>query len=266
MTAAKNANDYANARLNHFFPASSNNTGSDGDLTGQCVSLIKWFLSEMTSVPNPFTARNHAKDYGATLVAQGHATEVKASDRKQGDLVVWPSDGGGFGHIGILLDGDKVFEENVGLEGTPSKTIKSGNESWTVYASRIDPLSAKWRKGNPVFYRIKSYKEGDTDVATIQNKDQAKLLYVMVLHRNLNNVSDKEAQGLVGQDVFKVIDRMRADGAAGAEWHQANGILGTLYPKAKTDLANANKRIKELETSSGVTKASVLDYLAKNLK
>jgi hypothetical protein len=145
-----NADEYANARLNIYFP------GNPASLDGQCVSLVKWFLQEMTAVPNPQAARGHAKDYGDTLVDQGHATVVTAANRRRGDLVVWKSDGGGYGHIGVLLSGDRVFEQNVGLAGIPSKMVGSNR----VYASRIHPLVQSWRKGSPVYYLVKTYNEG----------------------------------------------------------------------------------------------------------
>jgi len=149
MSAKPNASMWATTQLNKFF------RGYPASLTGQCVSLVKWFLQEMTSVPNPQAARGHAKDFGNTLVAQGHAKRVSSPLRKRGDIVVWPFDGGGYGHIGVLASRNAVFEENVGLKGTPSKVVAGQR----VYASRIDPLVASWRVGSPRYYRVKTYKE-----------------------------------------------------------------------------------------------------------
>lgn len=154
-----NASIYANKNLGRFFK------GYPANLTGQCVSLVKWFLQDMTSVPNPQTARGHAKDFGDTLVAQGHAKKVSSALRKRGDLVVWKQDGGGYGHIGVLTDKNHVFEENVGLAGTSSKLVSGVR----VYASRIDPLWAFWRVGKPTFYRVKSYKEAQRYVVQYNN-------------------------------------------------------------------------------------------------
>lgn len=153
------ADSWAGPRVGIFFPATSNNKLDAGDLDGQCVSLAKWFIYEACSVPNPGEARGHAKDYGNTLVAQGHAVEVPAAQRKAGDLVIWPQDGGSYGHIGVLLDNDRVFEQNVGLPGSSHKYVRqSDGSNVLVFASRIDPLFASWRKGAARYYRIKTYK------------------------------------------------------------------------------------------------------------
>lgn len=149
MSVNNNADDYANARIGIYFP------GFPAYLTGQCTSLLKWFLGEMCGIGNWQDARGNAKDFGTALVNQGLATQIDASQRRRGDLVIWPSDGGGKGHGGILLSGDRVFEENVGLKGLPSQVVE-GNR---VYPSRTDPLNSTWRVGAPVFYRIHGYTE-----------------------------------------------------------------------------------------------------------
>jgi len=161
MSAKPNASMWAVAGLNKFF------RGYPAGLTGQCVSLVKGFLEEMTDVPNPQAARGHAKDFGNTLVAQGHAKRVSSLLRKRGDIVVWPFDGGGYGHIGVLVSRNTVFEENVGLKGTPSKIVAGQR----VYASRIDPLVASWRVGSPRYYRVKTYKEAPAYVVKYNNSN-----------------------------------------------------------------------------------------------
>lgn len=153
MAANRNADEYAAKRLGIFFPGSSNGTMDDGDLTGQCVSLVKWFGAEMCQLPNPGAARGNAKDFGNTLVNQGLAYEVAPNQRQQGDLVVWPQDGGGYGHIGVCLSGDRVFEQNVALPGSSARVV-AGN---TVYSSRIDPFHANWRRGGVRVYRMRNY-------------------------------------------------------------------------------------------------------------
>lgn len=154
MSVANNADDYTKGRVGIFFP------GHPEYLTGQCVSLVKWFIGEMCDAKDWQAARGHAKDFGDTLVRQGLATVV--SSPKRGDLAVWKHDGGSYGHIGVVLSGNRVFEQNVAIAGTATKMV-SGNR---VYASRIDPLNAAWRKGSPTYYRMKSYKEKLTTPAT----------------------------------------------------------------------------------------------------
>lgn len=151
-----NATDWANSNLNKIFinpPARS--------LDGQCVTLVKAYL-EQCGINDPYQARGNAKDFGNTLVNQGLATVVSTANRLSGDIVVWPQDGGRYGHIGVLIDGDRIFEENVGLIGARSEVVTGGT---LVYASRIDPLYANWRVGLPVFYRlVPKYKPVDAQV------------------------------------------------------------------------------------------------------
>src|SRR5687768_5742600 len=104
---ANNADDYATARLNQFF------SGVVPSLDGQCVSLVKWFMAEMSEVPNPQAPRGDARYVGKTLVNQGHATEVSYANRKRGDIVCYEY--GVYGHIGVQLSGGRIFEQNVNL-------------------------------------------------------------------------------------------------------------------------------------------------------
>lgn len=192
MATNPNADDYAAKRLGIFFPGSSNGTMNDGDLTGQCVSLVKWFGAEMCDLPNPGAARGNAKDFGDTLVRQGLAYEVAAGARQQGDIVVWPQDGGGYGHIGVLLSGDRVFEQNVALPGSATRIV-AGN---TVYSSRIDPLYANWRRGSARFYRMRNYVGNRPSVSD----DQIRQVYREVLEREadeggINHYRQQAAKG-----------------------------------------------------------------------
>ena len=201
MATNRNADEYAAKRLGIFFPGSSNGTMDDGDLTGQCVSLAKWFGAEMCELPNPGAGRGHAKDFGNTLVSQGLAYEVAAGQRQQGDLVVWQQDGGGYGHVGVLLSGDRVFEQNVALPGSSTRVI-AGN---TVYSSRIDPLYVNWRRGAPRFYRMRNYVGNRPSVSD----DQIRQVYREVLEREadeggINHYRQQAAKGWS-------IDQIRSD-------------------------------------------------------
>lgn len=201
MAANRNADEYAAKRLGIFFPGSSNGTMDDGDLTGQCVSLVKWFGAEMCQLPNPGAARGNAKDFGNTLVNQGLAYEVAPNQRQQGDLVVWPLDGGGYGHIGVLLSGDRVFEQNVALPGSSARVV-AGN---TVYSSRIDPFHANWRRGGVRVYRMRNYVGNRPSVSD----DQIRQVYREVLEREadeggINHYRQQAAEGWT-------IDQIRSD-------------------------------------------------------
>lgn len=163
-----NADDYAAKRVGIFFPA-NDQTPADGLLTGQCVTLNKWFLAEMTDVPNPFSARGDARYVGDKLVAQGHAVEVPYDQRKRGDFVVYKF--GQYGHIGVLLSGDRIFEQNASVAGTQRRLISDGKDSWYVYSARIGSLNESWRPVRPNIYRIKSYVEQGSDQMIIQNAE-----------------------------------------------------------------------------------------------
>lgn len=163
MSVNNNADDYANARVGIFFPGVPQ--PAYDYLTGQCVSLAKWYIGEMCGVADWQAGRGNAKDFGDTLVSQGLATLVKdPNQRRRGDIVVWKQDGGGYGHIGVLCSSDNVFEENVGLVGTKS-AVYGGN---TVYAARLDALYAPWRTGAPTFYRLAGYVENQPAAAQPQ--------------------------------------------------------------------------------------------------
>lgn len=150
-----NADEYAAARQNHWFTA-NNQTSADGNLTGQCVTLDKWFFQDMCNgFPSPFAARGNAKDVGHTLVAQGLAVEVAWNDRRQGDIICYEY--GTYGHTAVQLSGGRVFESNVNWSGVASRVV----DGETVYASRIGSENEAWRlTRNPHVYRLNSYSEG----------------------------------------------------------------------------------------------------------
>lgn len=157
MAVANNADDYAATRQNIWFTA-HNQTSNDGNLTGQCVTLLKWFFAQMTSIPAPFAARGNAKDVGRNLVAQGHAVEVPWSQRRRGDIICYEY--GTYGHIASQLSGGRVFESNVNWSGVATKIVDGSR----VYASRIGSENEAWRVGkNAHVYRLKTYSEGSDE-------------------------------------------------------------------------------------------------------
>jgi len=161
---AANADDYAAPRVGIFFPA-NNNTSADGNLTGQCVTLIKWFMAEMSDVPSPFAARGDARYVGKRLVAEGLADEVPYSQRKRGDIIT--NEYGTYGHIYVQLSGGRVFEENANAGGAARRVLKDGT---VVYAARIGSENESFRRDVHV-YRLRSYKEQGSDQMIIQDAD-----------------------------------------------------------------------------------------------
>jgi hypothetical protein len=151
---ASNADDYAATRVNIFFP------GVNPTLDGQCVSLVKWFMAEMSDVPNPQAARGDARYVGKQLVAEGLAFEVPYDQRRRGDIVCLEY--GTYGHIYVQLSNGRVFEENVNWSGVDSKIVDGAR----VYASRIGSDSESWRHDAHV-YRLKSYNEQGDNMSEI---------------------------------------------------------------------------------------------------
>lgn len=157
---ASDATAWAKPRVGWFFP------GVVPSLDGQCVSLAKWFMQDMSDVPNPQAARGDARYVGQTLVSQGHAVEVPEADRRRGDIVCWEY--GVYGHIEVYLGGDQVFGQNVNIPGTTSKVVDGSK----VYSAIIYPLYTSWRPVKPKFYRLKTYKEGNSMQPTTFNQLQ----------------------------------------------------------------------------------------------
>lgn len=165
MAVATDADQYAANRLNRFFP------GVIPELDGQCVSLVKWFMGEMSSVPDWNAARGDARYVGKNLVAQGHAREVPYAERRRGDIITYEY--GQYGHIGVVLSGDRTFEENVNWPGVAAKIVDG---AW-VYASRIGSLNEGWRHDQHI-YRLNTYEEGGTtDMITPADLDVLRIAH-----------------------------------------------------------------------------------------
>lgn len=204
MAIANNADIYAASRQNIWFTA-NNQTSADGNLTGQCVTLDKWFMAEMTSVPAPFSARGNANTMGRTLVAQGHAYEVPFSDRRRGDIICYEY--GTYGHTAIQLSGGRVFESNVNWSGVATKLDSTGER---VYASRIGSENEAWRVGkNPHVYRLKTYSEPQEDTEVKIGSGDNWYWRFNRLHHQLVRNADLPREvfnAIVGMDAWKVIE------------------------------------------------------------
>lgn len=242
MAAAKNADEYAAARVGSFFTGSSNGTMADGDITGQCVPLVKWYGKDMADLPNPGKARGNAKDFGDTLVREGLAVPVTNPIR--GDLVVWKNMATPYGHIGVVLSGGRVFEENIGVAGVPVRTVNGAK----VYGARIGALTDSFRKGPPSFYRLNNYKE--VDVVT---KEDTPLVRIIM----------SEVEGWDGNDIHTGKDDAQIMGAwVGKSWqefiwhcwnvqatHRQN-LVDTVAAQSKA-ITELQKKLTEAQASTG---------------
>lgn len=226
MAVALNADLYTKGRLNIFFP------GVVPSLDGQCVSLVKWFMQEMSGVPNPQAARGDARYVGKALVAQGHATEVPYSQRRRGDIICYEY--GTYGHIAVQLSGGRVFEQNVNMGGVASKIVDGSR----VYASRIGSETEAWRTGKNVhIYRLKTYKEGEPIVKP--TKSEVGNMF------NLAGVSDtavteKQYAYYMARD-WKVLAQ------------DVGPMIRKLYTDTKAKLVAADAKIAELQKQASAT-------------
>lgn len=80
---------------------------SKNKLKGECVSLIQQYISQC--LEQPAKARGHATDWIQSYVNEGLGHTV--SDQKTGDIIVFPNEAGGYGHIAIYVDG-KLYDQN----------------------------------------------------------------------------------------------------------------------------------------------------------
>lgn len=250
MAVAANADDYTNGRLNIFFP------GVNPTLDGQCVSLVKWFMQEMSSVPNPQAARGNAKDVGRTLVAQGHAYEVPWAERRRGDIICMEY--GTYGHIYVQLSGGRVFESNVNWTGVNSKIIDGDR----VYASRIGHESEAWRANkNSHVYRLRTYSEGNGNA--VMDSESAKELWRAILHREPEN--DQVWRGWVGKSYAEAARAFRSS----PEWLGQNHAIVFFSQReqqlhdAQNALATANAQLKAALDNDAQDKKAIADALKK---
>lgn len=216
---AVNANAYAATRVGIFFPA-HNSTPADGNLTGQCVTLLKWVFAEMMDIPNPFSARGDARYVGQKLVAQGLAIEVPYDQRRAGDVICFEY--GLYGHIAWLLENDQLFEQNANVGNVARRVITEGKESWVVYASRIGSLNESWRHDAHV-YRILSYNNGGTDMP-IPNADNYYNRYrkAMQYIRGRDMSREEFEKNFVGNSDLRMLEAMLDSSEADAQLDYAN--------------------------------------------
>lgn len=241
---AANADEYAKTRVGIFFPA-HNNTPLDGNLTGQCVTLIKWFMAEMTEVSSPFAARGDARYVGDTLVAQGHAIEVPYAQRKRGDIAIYKY--GVYGHINLVLSGDRVFEQNANVGGAARRVLADGT---VVYASRIGSLNESWRSPVPNIYRIKTYTEqGVDDMITNSDNEYWRWAKLFNQVRDPNRTPSRQEfiNAAVGQTWLKALEILSDDQEAAANVDYAKWGRTAKNDRWDQQIRMAGEKIQLLE-------------------
>jgi hypothetical protein len=80
----------------------------NGEYKGQCVSLVQQYINQCLG--QPATARGDAKTWITSYVNEGlgHTT----SDQKKGDILVFPNEANGYGHIAIYIDANTLYDQN----------------------------------------------------------------------------------------------------------------------------------------------------------
>jgi hypothetical protein len=114
-----------------------------------------------------------------------------------------------------------VFEENVGIAGSTRGVF----EGVTVYASRIDPLNASWRRGAPTFYRIKTYNEQGARKTV--NADDLNYIYQYGALRRTRGAGEGEDVYLGKTAAFVIDDHLKS-----SEGKNRQASIDTAYAQA----------------------------------
>lgn len=189
-------------------------------------------------IPAPFSARGDAKNVGRTLVNQGLAFEVSRADAKRGDFVVYEY--GTYGHIGVLLSGNRLFQQNAQVAGVARRLVDGAY----VYASTIVTVYNSLGGVAPKFYRIKAYIEN------IQKE--------VIAMPNRTEVQSAFDQYSVGQPTEQQLGYYSARG-----WNVLlDDILIYVSNREKANDANQNRSIADLQAQV----AQIPTLQAKNVE
>ena len=197
-------------------------------LKGQCVSLIQQYISQC--LEQPAKARGNAKDWIQSYVNEGLGYTV--ADQKTGDLIVFPNEADGYGHIAIYVDG-KLYDQNNlrhdnGFAGfgdifsydfvtlrpnaeliinDPKSNVKYLNlsnlaDTWRVYSMDVAPVVGNEckelmpSKFDGLSYTIKGYTQ--PNVAIIETRDYGQVqIYIGQDVANMFSITDSPIYGLV---------------------------------------------------------------------
>ncbi len=197
-------------------------------LKGQCVSLIQVYIEQC--LEQPAKARGNAKDWIKSYVDEdlGHIV----SEPKTGDIIVFPNEANGYGHIAIYVEG-KLYDQNNlrhdnGMAGygeifsndfvalrpdtdvvinEPSSNIQYLNlnpkaDTWRVYPINVAPVKGNECKilypsrFNGLSYTIKGYTQ--SNVAIIETRDYGQVqIYIGQDVSNMFDITNSPIYGLV---------------------------------------------------------------------
>lgn len=197
-------------------------------LKGQCVSLIQVYIEQC--LEQPAKARGNAKDWIKSYVDEGLGHIV--SEPKTGDIIVFPNEANGYGHIAIYVDG-KLYDQNNlrhdnGMAGygeifsndfvalrpntdvvinEPTSNMQYLNlsskaDTWRVYPMNVAPVKGNECKilypsrFNGLSYTIKGYTQ--SNVAVIETRDYGQVqIYIGQDVSNMFDITNSPIYGLV---------------------------------------------------------------------
>lgn len=196
---------------------------SESRLKGQCVSLVQTYLQEC--LEQPAKARGNAKDWVQSYVNEGLGHT--SADQKDGDIIVFPNEAGGYGHIAIYFEG-KLYDQNNlrhdnGLAGIGEifsndyVTLRPNTEvivyeskedylnlnpeadTWRVYPMNVAPVvgneckKLEPKKFGGLSYTIKGYTMDN--VAIIETRDYGQVQ--IYINAPLASITKRPIYGLV---------------------------------------------------------------------
>lgn len=81
---------------------------SPSNLKGQCVSLIQAYIQDC--LEQPAKARGNAVTWRTSYVNEGLGTI--ATELQKGDILVFPNEAGGYGHLAIYVGNNTIYDQN----------------------------------------------------------------------------------------------------------------------------------------------------------
>lgn len=196
-------------------------------LKGQCVSLVQTYIEQC--LEQPAKARGNAKDWTKSYVEEGLGYTV--SEQQTGDIIVFPNEANGYGHIAIYVDG-KLYDQNNlrhdnGCAGfgeifnydfvtlrpnaeliinEPKKeqylNLNSNIDTWRVYPMNVAPVVGNEckqllpSKFGGLSYTIKGYTMDN--VAIIETRDYGQVqIYIGQDVADMYSITNQPLYGLV---------------------------------------------------------------------
>ena len=110
------------------------NPAPNNKYKGQCVSLIQQYLYKVFG--KSFKAYGNAKDWASNYPTKYFTKLSKSTKLQPGDVLVYGSNyGGGYGHIGLIDDDGKWYDQN----GVKKLAIGTKSKAFSGYVCVLRP-------------------------------------------------------------------------------------------------------------------------------